>query len=535
MSSLSSTVSTTSDEYRRNREAYEARIAELHARRARALVGGPDKARQLHQQRGQLLPRERLAAVLDPGSPFLEFGQLAGDGLYEGVPPGGSIITGVGLVSGRPCMLMIHEATVKGGTYYGITAKKHVRAQMFAWQHRLPCITMVQSGGANLPEQAHIFPDDGQFGSIFYNQIRMSGEGITQIATVHGPSTAGGAYLPALCDEVVIVRQQGAMFLGGPQLVYAATKEEVDVETLGGGEMHSRVSGVTDHLAENDGHAIAIVRGIVANLGTGPKQRWDVAPARPPRYDPREIHGIVSADPRHPTDNREVLARLIDDSDLQEFKPLYGETMICGFARIKGFQVAILANNGVIFSDSALKGAHFIELACQRDIPLLFIADVSGFMVGQAVEREGIAKHGAKFMTAMASANVPRYTLITGGSYAAAYLAMCGRPFKPHAMMMWPTGRAALLGPEQAATTMAMVRDNIHQREGTRWTDAEREQYKQPIRDQFEAFSSPYNFAAHNWCDMVIAPTETRDTLALMFELAGRQPPIETKFGVFRM
>lgn len=348
MSLMTSTAAPNSPEFQRNREAYEARIVDLHKRRTRALVGGPEKARLLHKKRKQLLPRERLAAVLDPGSPFLEFGQLAGDGLYEGVPPGGSIITGVGLVCGRACMLMIHDATVKGGTYYGITAKKHVRAQMFAWQHRLPCITMVQSGGANLPEQAHIFPDDGQFGSIFYNQIRMSAEGITQIATVHGPSTAGGAYLPALCDEAVIVRNQGAMFLAGPELVYAATKEEVDIETLGGGEMHSRISGVTDHLAENDGHAIAIVRGIVANLGTAAKQRWDVVPPLPPRHDPREIYGIVSADNRHPTDNREVLLRLIDDSDLQEFKPLYGDTMICGFARIKGFQIGILANNGVM-------------------------------------------------------------------------------------------------------------------------------------------------------------------------------------------
>jgi len=528
-------VSQNSTEFQRNREAYEARIDDLHERRARALVGGSEKARLLHKQRKQLLPRERLAAVLDPGSPFLEFGQLAGDGLYEGVPPGGSIITGVGLVCGRACMLMIHEATVKGGTYYGITSKKHVRAQMFAWQHRLPCITMVQSGGANLPEQANIFPDDGQFGSIFYNQVRMSAEGITQIATVHGPSTAGGAYMPALCDEAVIVRNQGAMYLAGPELVYAATKEEVDTETLGGGEMHSRISGVTDHLAENDSHAIAIVRGIVANLGTAAKQRWDVAPPLPPRHDPREIYGIVSADNRHPTDNREVLLRLIDDSDLQEFKPLYGDTMICGFARIKGFQIGILANNGVIFSESALKGAHFIELCCQRDIPLLFIADVSGFMVGKAVEQQGIAKHGAKFITAMASANVPRYTLITGGSYAAGYIAMCGRPLKPNVMMMWPSGRSALMGPEQAATTLGLVRENIHRREGTTWTEEEKEQFKQPIREQFESFSSPYNYASNLWCDMVIDPVETRDTMALLLELAGRMPQRDTHFGVFRM
>ncbi len=534
MSLIRSTISPNSPEFLTNREAYEARIRDLHERRARALLGGSEKARLLHKQRNQLLPRERLSAILDAGSPFLELGQLAGDGLYEGVPAGGGIITGVGLISGRSCMLIIHDATVKGGTYYGITAKKHIRAQKFAWQHRLPCITMVQSGGANLPEQAHIFPDDG-FGAIFYNQIHMSAEGITQIATVHGPSTAGGAYLPALCDEAVIVRNQGAMYLAGPELVYAATKEEVDVETLGGAEMHSRISGVTDHLAENDGHAIAIVRGIVANLGPTPKQRWDVAAPVAPRYDPREIYGIVSADNRHPTDNREVLLRLIDDSDFQEFKQLYGETLICGFARIKGFQIGILANNGVIFSESAMKGAHFIELCCQRDIPLLFIADVSGFMVGKSSEQQGIAKHGAKFVTAMASANVPRYTLITGGSYAAAYLAMCGRAFRPNAMMMWPSGRAALMGPEQAATTLAMVRENIHRRDGTTWTDAEREDFKRPIREQFERFSSAYNYASNLWCDMVIDPLETRDSMALLLELAGRQPQRDTHFGVFRM
>ncbi len=354
------------------------------------------------------------AALLDPGSPFLEFCQLAGEGMYDGVPPGGSIVTGVGMVSGRACMIIANDATVKGGTYYGITCKKHVRAQKFAWQHRLPCITMVQSGGANLPDQPNIFPDDGQFGSIFYNQIRMSSEGIAQIAIVHGPSTAGGAYMPALCDETVIVRNQGAMFLGGPQLVYAATKEEVDIETLGGGEMHSRVSGVTDHLAESDSHAIAITRDIVANLGDIPPQRWDVAPPREPRFDISDIYGLISTDPRIPTNNREIVAGLVDGSEFHEFKPLYGETLITGFARIMGFEVGILCNNGVLFSECALKATHFIDLCCKRNIPLLFMADVTGFMVGREAEEGGIAKHGAKMITAMASANVPKYTLIIG-------------------------------------------------------------------------------------------------------------------------
>ena len=371
MAVMKSDLSATGDEFRRNRTAYDDRIADLHARRAAAMLGGPERARRLHKERKQLLPRERISALLDPGSPFLEFCQLAGEGMYEGVPPGGSIVTGVGMVSGRACMIIANDATVKGGTYYGITCKKHVRAQKFAWQHRLPCVTMVQSGGANLPDQPNIFPDDGQFGSIFYNQIRMSSEGIAQIATVHGPSTAGGAYMPALCDETVIVRNQGAMFLGGPQLVYAATKEEVDMETLGGGEMHSRVSGVTDHLAESDSHAIAIARDIVANLGDIPPQRWDVAPPREPRFDPRDIYGLISTDPRIPTNNREIVARLVDGSEFHEFKPLYGETLITGFARIMGFEVGILCNNGVLFSECALEGDPFHRPVLQAQHPAI--------------------------------------------------------------------------------------------------------------------------------------------------------------------
>jgi len=532
---LKSDISIGSDEYRRNREVYDERIADLHRRRAAAVLGGPERARRLHKERKQLLPRERIAALLDPGSPFLEFCQLAGEDMYDGVPPGGSIITGVGMVSGRPCMVIANDATVKGGTYYGITCKKHVRAQRFAWQHRLPCITLVQSGGANLPDQPNIFPDDGQFGSIFYNQIRMSGEGIAQIAVVHGPSTAGGAYIPALCDETVIVRNQGAMFLGGPQLVYAATKEEVGIEELGGGEMHSRISGVTDHLAENDSHAIAITRDIVANLGEIPVQRWDVAEPCAPRYDPADIYGLISADPRVPTNNREIVARLVDNSEFHEFKALYGDTLITGFARIMGFEVGILCNNGVLFSESALKATHFIDLCCKRDIPLLFMADVTGFMVGRTAEEGGIAKNGAKMITAMASANVPKYTLIIGNSYGAGYLSMCGRAFKPNAMMMWPNGRSAIMGPDQAANTLAMVKDEAHKREGTSWTDNEREAYRAPVRKQFEDFASAYNFARNTWCDMVIDPLETRQVMALLLDLAGRLPAQPTQFGVLRM
>ncbi|MDT0496388.1 carboxyl transferase domain-containing protein [Algiphilus sp. W345] len=535
MNPMSSRVSTAAADYRLNREAYLARVADLHRRRSVASAGGPERARRLHKERKQMLPRERITALLDAGSPFLEFCHLAGEGLYDDVPPGGGIVTGVGLIAGRPCMVIANDATVKGGTYYGITCKKHVRAQRFAWQHRLPCITLVQSGGANLPDQPHVFPDWGQFGTIFWNQIRMSGEGIPQIATVHGSSTAGGAYMPALCDENVIVRNQGRMYLGGPQLVYAATKDVVDEETLGGGEMHSRVSGVTDYLAENDAHAIAIVRDLVSNLGTPPAQRWEVLPARPPKFDPAEIYGIVSRDTRVPTDNREVIARLMDGSEFREFKPLYGETLICGWGRIMGFEIGILCNNGVLFAESAMKAAHFIDLCCKRDIPLLFMADVTGFMVGREAEEAGIAKHGAKMITAMACAEVPKYTLIIGASYGAGYLAMCGRAFKPNAMLMWPSGRAAIMGPDQAATTLAMVKDDIHKREGTSWTNEEREAYMAPTRKTFEDFANAYNFARNTWCDMVIDPVETRPVMAMLLELAGRTPARETEFGVFRM
>ena len=535
MNILKSLLSTQTSEFAKNREAYLIRIQDLHRRRAAANASGPEKSKKLHRDRGMILPRDRITAILDPGSPFLEIGQLAGEGMYDGVPPGATVLTGVGRVSGRSCMIIVNDATVKGGTMFGMTTKRHTRAQLFAWQHRLPCITMVQSGGGFLPDLANIFPDEGHAGSIMYNQVKMSSEGIPQIAIVHGPSTAGGAYIPALCDECVIIRNQGAMFLGSPQLVFSATGEVIDIEPLGGAEMHSRISGVTDHIAENDSHALAITRNIVAHLQELPPLRWKLEPPEEPLYRPEEIYGVVSSDPRIPTDNREVLARLVDGSRFQEFKELYGDTLICGFAHIKGYHVGILASNGVMFGESAVKGAHFIEMCCQRDIPILFMVDVSGFMVGKAVEMQGIAKHGAKFMTAMASANVPKYTLITGGAYAAAYLAMCGRPFKPNAMLMWPTGRAALMGPDQAVTTLTMVRENIHKREGGGWTEEERAAFQAPIRKQFEEFADAYNFARNLWCDMVIDPVETRDVLAMLMDLAGRTPAVPTPFGVFRM
>lgn len=499
MNAISSLLTTDNPSFLKRRETYLARMAELNARRAEASLGGSAKARKLHQDRGQLLPRERITALLDPGSPFLEIGHLAGADLYEGVPPGATIITGIGRVCGRACMLIVNDATVKGGTAFGMTTKKHVRAQMFAWQHRLPCITMVQSGGGFLPDQANIFPDDGQYGSIMYNQVKMSSEGIMQIATVHGPSTAGGAYIPALCDEVVIIRNQGAIFLGSPQLVFAATGEVIDVEPLGGAEMHCRLSGVTDHLADNDGHALEITRNIVAHLGEPPRLRWTPAAVEPPLYDSQELCGIARIDASTGVDCREIIARVVDGSRIQEFKPLHGDTLVCGFARIQGFEIGILANNGELTGEASAKGAHFIELCCQRDIPLLFLVDSPGFRSGDDVGRQSISKHGAKLMNAVANADVPKYTLITGEAYGAAYYAMCGRALKPNALLMWPGARAAA------------------------------------VRTESDDAAGALNWARHLWCDMVVDPVDTRPVLANLLDLAGRTPAKDTQFAVFRM
>lgn len=534
MTLLSSSVSPADEQFRLNRDSYEALVADLHRRRELAFAGGPPKAREKHVARGKILPRDRVEVLLDPGSPFLELATLAGEGLYAGVPPGASIITGIGLVQGRACMIIANDATVKGGTYYGMTCRKHVRAQQVAWRHRLPCITLVDSGGAFLPDMAHIFPDAGQFGSIFDNQVRMSAAGIPQIAVVMGACTAGGAYIPALCDEVVIVKEQGYMYLGGPELTFAATGETVDAESLGGARMHSSVSGVTDHLAEDDRHALAITREIVRDLGEAPRPRWTRQPSMPPRFDPREIHGIVSRDARIPTDTREILARFVDDSRFQEFKPAYGDTLLTGFARLHGHEVGILANQGVLFPDSALKAAHFIDLCCQRDIPLVFMADVTGFMVGRSAEQAGIAKAGAKMITAMASANVPKYTILIGASYGAGYLAMCGRPFNPTAMFAWPNARAAIMGPEQAATVMALVRKQILKAEGADWTAEQEEAFKAPVRKIYENFQPATNFSSNLWVDGILDPVETRDALGLLLDLASRTPAEPTTFGVFR-
>lgn len=528
------TEALTASERERNDAAYRALRQDLFEARQQAWLGGPPAAREKHLQRGRLLVRDRIALLLDPGSPFLELGELAGEGLYEGVAPGAGIVTGVGLVRGRACMVIANDPTVKGGTYFGMTCRKHVRAQRFAWQHRLPCITLVDSGGAFLPDQANIFPDEGLFGSIFHNQVGMSADGIAQIAVVLGACTAGGAYIPSLCDEVVIVRGKGFLFLGGPQLVQAATGEVVEAEQLGGADMHSRVSGVTDHLADDDGHAIAIARKLVGELPAMPPPLRDRAHMRGPARAVTDIYGLVQRDPRKPTPTREVLQCLLDGGALTEFKTEFGETLITGFARIGGWQVGVLANDGVLFTESAVKATHFIDLCCKRNVPLLFLADVSGFMVGQEAEQGGIAKAGAKFITAMSSAAVPKFTIITGGAYGAGYLAMCGRAFQPNAMFMWPNGRAAIMGPEQAATTLALVkRQNL--KPGESWSAEEEESFKTPIRRQYETFAGARNFARHLWVDGILDPAETRETLTLLLDLAARVPVEPTRFGVFRM
>lgn len=522
-------------EFEANHSAYQRLRDSLHAARELAWLGGGQATREKHHARGRLWVRERIERLLDPGSPFLELAELAGEGLYEGVPPGAGLVTGVGLIEGRACMVIANDPTVKGGTYFGMTCKKHVRAQRFARQHRLPGITLVDSGGAFLPDQANIFPDEGLFGSIFHNQVGMSAEGIAQIAVVLGACTAGGAYIPALCDEIVIVRGKGFMFLGGPPLVQAATGEVVAAEDLGGAEMHSRISGVTDHLADDDAHAMVITRELVGRLPPMPAPLRLRQPARAPARPVDDIAGLVPRDPRQAMPTREILRCLLDGGELTEFKAEFGETLITGFARVGGWEVGVLANHGVLFSESADKAAHFIDLCCKRNVPLLFLADVAGFMVGRAAEQGGIAKAGARFITAMSSAKVPKFTVITGGAYGAGYLAMCGRAFQPNAMFMWPNGRAAIMGPEQAANTLATVKRQNLLAAGQDWGTEDEAAFKAPIRAQYEAFADARNFARHLWVDGVLDPNDTRETLTLLLDLAARVPTPDTRFGVFRM
>jgi 3-methylcrotonyl-CoA carboxylase beta subunit len=503
----------------------------LWAKVAQTALGGNEKSRERHMSRGKLLPRERVERLLDPGSPFLEIGQLAANGLYGDEVPGAGIITGIGRVSGRQCMIFANDATVKGGTYYPMTVKKHLRAQEIAQENCLPCIYLVDSGGANLPNQAEVFPDRDHFGRFFFNQANMSARGIPQIASVMGSCTAGGAYMPAMSDESIIVRGQGTIFLAGPPLVKAATGEEISAEDLGGGDLHGRKSGVVDHVAENDEHALTIVRDIVSTLATQRKPDINMTEPRPPKYDAEELYGIIPQDVRAPYDVHEVIARLVDGSEFHEFKALYGTTLVCGFAHIWGMPVAILANNGVLFSESAVKGAHFIQLAQQRGVPLLFLQNISGFMVGGKYEAEGIAKHGAKLVTAVATASVPKITVLIGGSFGAGNYGMCGRAFGPRFLFTWPNARISVMGGEQAASVLATVH-----RDADKWDEREAEAFKAPIRQKYEDEGNPYYATARLWDDGIIDPAQTRDVLGLALAAALNAPVEEgARFGVFRM
>ena len=532
---LQTAIDARSEGFRANAAAMRALVEDLHATVARASLGGGEAARQRHRSRGKLLPRERIAALLDPGAPFLELSQLAAHGLYDDAVPAAGIINGVGRVRGRECVIIANDATVKGGTYYPLTVKKHLRAQEIALQNRLPCIYLVDSGGANLPNQDEVFPDREHFGRIFFNQATMSADGIAQIAVVMGSCTAGGAYVPAMSDEAIIVRDQGTIFLAGPPLVKAATGEIVTPEELGGADLHTRVSGVADHYAENDAHALGIARRIVGNLNA--TKRPDVALQRPepPRYDAEEILGIVPEDRRHPFDVREVIARIVDDSRLDEFKRLYGTTLVTGFAHIWGYPVGIVGNNGILFSESAEKGAHFIELCAQRGIPLVFLQNITGFMVGRKYEAGGIAKHGAKMVTAVATAAVPKLTVILGGSFGAGNYGMCGRAYGPRFLWMWPNARISVMGGEQAASVLAQLRRENLEARGNAWSAEEEEAFKAPIREQYEIQGHPYYASARIWDDGVIDPRETRRVLALGLSAALNAPIPPTRFGLFRM
>ncbi len=510
-------------------------VAELGARLAAAALGGSEHSRQRHVARGKLLPRDRVDRLLDPGSPFLELAPLAAGGMYDDECPGAGIITGIGRVSGRECVIVANDATVKGGTYYPITVKKHLRAQEVALHNRLPCLYLVDSGGAFLPRQDEVFPDREHFGRIFYNQATMSAKAIPQVAAVLGSCTAGGAYVPAMSDEAVIVREQGTIFLGGPPLVKAATGEVVTAEELGGGELHSRVSGVTDHLADDDEHALRIVRRIVSTFGPRSESPWPVIRSVEPKHAQTELYDVVPPDPRVPYDVREVITRLVDGSEFAEFKAEYGKTLVTGFARIHGHPVGIVANNGVLFGESALKGAHFIELCDKRCTPLLFLQNIAGFMVGRDYEAGGIAKHGAKMVTAVACARVPKLTVVIGGSYGAGNYSMCGRAYSPRFLWMWPNARISVMGGEQAASVLATVRGEQLEAAGTPWSAEAEERFKAPIRDQYEAQGNPYYSTARLWDDGIIDPADTRTVLGLALSVCANAPLEPVSYGVFRM
>jgi 3-methylcrotonyl-CoA carboxylase beta subunit len=532
---IESKLNPRSEEFRANAAALEAVVADLKEKVAKLALGGGQAARDKHVSRGKLLPRDRIAQLLDPGTPFLELSQLAAFGMYNDDAPGAGVITGIGRIAGQECVVVCNDATVKGGTYYPVTVKKHLRAQEIAEENHLPCVYLVDSGGANLPNQDDVFPDRDHFGRIFYNQANLSAKGIAQIAVVMGSCTAGGAYVPAMSDESIIVKNQGTIFLGGPPLVKAATGEVVSAEDLGGGDVHTRLSGVVDHLAQNDAHALGIARSIVGNLNRVRHTPLALKEPAPPRYDPQTLYGVIPADTRKPFDIREVIARTVDDSAFDEFKARYGTTLVCGFAHIWGYPVGIVANNGILFSESALKGTHFIELCCQRKIPLVFLQNITGFMVGRKYENEGIARNGAKMVTAVATAKVPKFTVIIGGSFGAGNYGMCGRAFSPRFLWMWPNARISVMGGEQAASVLATVRRDGIEGRGGNWSPEEEEAFKAPIREQYEVQGHPYYASARLWDDGVIDPAQTRDVLGLGISASMNAPVEDTRFGVFRM
>jgi 3-methylcrotonyl-CoA carboxylase beta subunit len=532
---LKSELDPRSESFAQNAEAMRALVADLREKLSVASAGGGEAARKRHVGRGKMLARDRIDLLVDPGTAFLELSPLAAYDLYGGDVHSASIVTGIGLIEGRECVIVANDATIKGGTYYPMTVKKHLRAQDVARQNRLPCIYMVDSGGAFLPEQDNIFPDERHFGRIFYNQAQMSSDGIPQIAIVMGSCTAGGAYVPAMSDESIIVRNQGTIFLGGPPLVKAATGEVVSAEELGGAEVHSRHSGVTDHLAQNDAHAIGIARSIVANLKPPQRTLLGVKAPREPTFAPEDIYGVIPTDTRKPYDVREVIVRLVDGSEFDEFKKLYGTTLVCGFAHIFGYPVGIVANNGILFSESSLKGAHFIELCCQREIPLLFLQNITGFMVGRKYEAGGIARDGAKLVTAVATAGVPKFTVVIGGSFGAGNYGMCGRAYSPRFLWMWPNARISVMGGEQAAMVLSTLRRENIEAGGAKWSAADEDKFREPIRAQYEAQGHPYYATARLWDDGVIDPAETRQVLGLSLAAAANGPVTPTRFGVFRM
>jgi len=535
MSTFKSQINARSDEFRANAAALRTVVEDLRAQAARVSLGGGEAARAKHAARGKLLPRERVNHLLDPGTPFLEVGQLAAFGMYDDEAPSAGVITGIGRVNGVECMIVANDATVKGGTYYPMTVKKHLRAQEIAEQNHLPCVYLVDSGGAFLPRQDEVFPDRDHFGRIFYNQANMSAKGIPQIAVVMGSCTAGGAYVPAMSDETVIVKNQGTIFLGGPPLVKAATGEVVSAEELGGGDVHTRLSGVADHLAENDPHALYIARGIVANLNRVKPVGLALGAGEEPLYDPEEIYGIIPADTRKPFDVREIIARVVDGSRFDEFKARYGTTLVTGFAQLYGMPVGIVANNGILFGESAQKGAHFIELCAQRGIPLVFLQNITGFMVGRKYENGGIAKDGAKMVTAVATAQVPKITMLIGGSFGAGNYGMCGRAYSPRFLWMWPNSRISVMGGEQAASVLATVRRDGIEAKGGAWSKDDEEAFKAPIREQYEHQGHPYYATARLWDDGVVDPAQSRRILGLSLSATLNAPIQPTRFGVFRM